>query len=142
MLSLRGADFNSSSLTGRLCYLFMCAERYLILRYPKRDRAPVAKRCWQWTNRYWNEGCDVYAPAVPEFLLEYGNYEDANRLAFDDMLSREDHAELTRLYDGITNGSAEDEINRVPRLPVDFANECECTNFNDADEPTLKIYDG
>lgn len=132
-------DFNSISLTGRLCYLFMCIERYLITLYPDRDWTPAAKRFWQWTNRHWNDGCDIYAPIVPEFLLEYDNYEDANRLAFDDMLSREDYAELIRLYDGITDGNPDDEINRVLRLPVDFANECEGTNFDEADKPTLEI---
>lgn len=134
-------DFRSISLTGRLCYLFMCIERYLITLYPERDWTAVAQRCWQWTNRYWNDGCDIYAPVVPEFLLEYDNYEETNQLAFDDMLSREDYAELTRLFDGITDGNSEDEINRVLRLPVDFANKCECTEFDYSNEPTLKIID-
>ncbi|MBD5112277.1 MAG: hypothetical protein HDT42_07070 [Ruminococcaceae bacterium] len=132
-------DFKSISLTGRLCYLFMCIERYLITCYPDRDWTPAAKRCWQWTNRYWNDGCDIYAPVVPEFLLEYDNYEDANRLAFDAMLSREDYAELTELYDGITDGESENEINCVLYLPVDFANACEGTNFDEADKPTIEI---
>lgn len=134
-------DFKSISLTGRLCYLFMCIERYLITLYPDRDWTPVAQRCWQWTNRYWNDGCDIYAPVVPEFLLEYDNYEEANELAFDDMLSREDYAELTRLFDGITDGNSANEINRVLYLPVDFANKCECTEFDYSNEPTLKIID-
>ncbi len=132
-------DFRSISLTGRLCYLFMCIERYLITLYPERDWTAVAQRCWQWTNRYWNDGCDIYAPVVPEFLLEYDNYEETNQLAFDDMLSREDYAELVQLFNGITDGNSEDEINRVLRLPVYFANVCEGANFPDADAPTLVI---
>lgn len=47
------------SLTGRLCYLFMCIERYLSICYPDRDWSLVAEKCWQWTNKYWNDGCDI-----------------------------------------------------------------------------------
>lgn len=35
------------SLTGRMCYLFMCVEKYLISLYHQKDWTPVAKRCWQ-----------------------------------------------------------------------------------------------
>lgn len=134
-------EFESISLTGRLCYLFMCIERYLITLYPERDWTPVAKRCWQWTNRYWNDGCDIYAQVIPEFLLEFDNYEETNNRAFDGMLSREDYTELVQLFNGITDGNSENEINRVLYLPVDFANKCECTEFDYSNEPTLKIID-
>lgn len=127
------------SLTGRLCYLFMCIEKYLVTCYPHKDWTPVAKRCWQWTNVYWNEGCDMYSQVVPEYLFEFDNYEDANRLAFDGELSEKDYLVLRKLFQGITSGSPEDEINQVLRLPIDFNNECEGTNFKAADEPTLAI---
>ena len=48
------------SLTGRFCYLFMCVETYLVTRFPERDWTPVAKRCWQWTEDYWDKGWDIY----------------------------------------------------------------------------------
>lgn len=134
-------DFKSISLTGRLCYLFMCIERYLISCYPERDWTPVAQRCWQWTNRYWNDGRDIYDQIVPEFLLEFDNYEETNNREFDGMLSYEDYITLTGLFNGITDGNPEDEINCVLWLPVDFNNECECTDFAYSNEPTLKIID-
>lgn len=129
----------SLSLTGRLCYLFMCIEKYLVTCYPDKDWTAVAKRCWQWTSIYWDEGCDIYAPVVPEFLLEFDNYSDTNTYAFDGKLSEKDYLELRQLYKDITNGSAEDEINQVLMLPINFNNECECTDFKDADDPTLMI---
>lgn len=68
-------ELKTLSLTGRLCYLFMCIEKYLTLCYPEREWGVVAKS----------------------------------------------------------------EINQVLMLPIEFNNVCECTNFDNADIPTLKI---
>lgn len=95
-------EFKTITLTGRLCYLFMCIEKYLV-------------------------------------LLEFDNYRDTNEWEFDGELLEEDYLELVSLYKGITDGSGDAEIDKVLMLPIDFNNECECTNFEDADEPTLTI---
>ena len=41
-------ELKNISLTGRLCYLFMCIEKFLVSCYPDRDWTPAAKKCWQW----------------------------------------------------------------------------------------------
>ena len=125
------SELKTLSLTGRLCYLFMCIEKYLTLCYPERDWSFVAKRCWQWTNVYWNEGCDIYSVVVPEYFFHMS--------AFDGELSQKEYLELTNLFSGLTTGNPEDEINQVLMLPIEFNNECECTDFENADIPTLKI---
>lgn len=127
------------SLTGRMCYLFMCIERYLSGCYPNKDWSPVAKRCWQWTNRYWNEGRDIYLPVVPEYLFEYDNYEKTNLLNFEGILSETDYLILKELFSDITKGNSNDEINQVLKLPIEFNDECECTDYCEADKPTLSI---
>ena len=127
------------SLTGRLCYLFMCIERYLTVCYPERNWEIVAKKCWQWTNVYWNEGCDRYSVVVPEYLFEFNDYEKNNTLVFDGMLSQDEYLELVNLFTGLTTGNANDEINQVLLLPIEFNNECECADFKDANTPTLMI---
>lgn len=127
-------------MTGRLCYLFMCIEQYLVTCYPDRDWTPVAKRCWQWTKGYWNEGWDNYAPVVPEFLFEYDGYEEVNRLSFDGMLSEEDYWELIHLFSGLEVNHAENELNQVLMLPIEFGNECECTDFEQASRSTMAIF--
>lgn len=132
-------ELKGLSMTGRLCYLFMCLEKYLITCYPERDWTPVAKRCWQWTNGTWDIGCDIYSPVVPEFLLEFDNYEEANRRAFDGNLSESDYLALVNLYDGLTTGNEDDEINQVLMLPIEFSSECEGSAFMNADEPTLVV---
>lgn len=86
-------ELKNLSLMGRLCYLFMCIEKYLTQCYPERDWSIVAKRCWQ----------------------------------------------LTNLFVGLTTGNSEDEINQVLKLPMEFNNACEDSEFYSADIPTLKI---
>lgn len=132
-------EFKKLSLTGRLCYLFLCLEKYLLACYPDRDWTPVAKRCWQWTNVSWDEGCDMYAPVVPAYLLEFDSYEETNLLSFDGKLSEHDYFALVNLFAGITTGSEDDEINQILMLPIEFNNACECSDFTDANEPTLII---
>lgn len=132
-------ELENLSLTGRLCYLFMCIEKYLTICYPQKEWIFVAKKMWQWTNVYWNEGCDIYSVVVPEYLFEFDTYEKTNMLAFEGKLSKKDYLELTNLFAGLTTGNSEDEINQVLMLPIEFNNECECTNFDTANNPTLKI---
>lgn len=132
-------ELKELSMTGRLCYLFMCIEKYLTTCYPKQDWTPVAKRCWQWTNDTWDIGCDIYSPVVPEFLLEFDNYEETNRRAFDGELSKSDYLALINLYNGLTTGNEDDEINQVLMLLMEFNNVCEGSAFMNADEPSLVI---
>lgn len=127
------------SLTGRLCYLFMCMEKYFLACYPERNWEIVAKKMWQWTSVYWNEGCDRYSVVVPEYLFEFSDYEKTNTLVFDGMLSKKEYLELINLFTGLTMGNSEDVINKVLILPIEFNNECECTDFEDANIPTLII---
>lgn len=134
-------ELETLSLTGRLCYLFMCIEKYLTTCYPHRDWTPVADRCWQWTNVYWNEGCDQYAPVVPEYLFEFDDYQTSNLLTFDGNITEKEYSILKNTYAGITDGNCNHEINQVLMIPIHFNNACECTNFYDADKPTLALLD-
>lgn len=87
----------------------MCIEKYLTICYPERNWEIVAKNIWQWTNVYWNEGCDRYSVVVPEYLFEFSDYEKTNTLVFDGMLSKGEYLELTNLFAGLTTGNSEDE---------------------------------
>ena len=132
-------ELRNISLTGRLCYLFMCIEKYLVSVYPDRDWTPVAKKCWQWTNVFWNEGCDEYDKIVPSYLLEFDNYKETNEREFDGMLSQKEYDTFVKLYAGISNGREESDIDRILMMPVEFNNVCECSDFCYADEPSLVI---
>lgn len=127
-------DFHTISLTGRLCYLFMCYEQYLTTRYPTKDWTLVAKKCWQWTSHYWNEGCDIFAQIIPEFLFEFDDYDQISK-QIDNNLSKKDYEQLKSLYKDVYI----EEINQLFMLGIDFNNACECTDFANADDITIDI---
>ena len=129
--------FKSISMTGRLCYLFMCIEKYLVSVYPERDWTIVAERLWQWTERYWNEAQEESDQVIPEYLMEFSTYEKTNKRCFDGELSRDLYNKLMELYNGITNGNSEDEINQVLFTTVEWGTVCEGAGFAEADSPTI-----
>ena len=103
------------SLTGRFCYLFMCVETYLVTRFPERDWTPVAKRCWQWTEDYWDKGWDIYSAVIPEFLFEFEGYEKTNTGNYNGTLSEKDYQELTALFAGLTTAMVQVWIMRFKK---------------------------
>ena len=127
------SNFENITMTGRLCYIFMCMERYLVTLYPDMDWTPVAKRMWQWTTHGWNESWDIYSEAVPEYIMQFDTYEETNKLAYDGTLKRCDYDEITLLFKNMTNGSGDDEFCRILRIPIDFGNACEGAGFRDAE---------
>lgn len=131
--------FRKLSLTGRLCYLFMCVEAYLVACFPERDWTPVAKRCWQWTKDYWDKGWEIYSAVIPEFLFEFESYEKTNTVNYNGALSEKDYQELTTLFTGLTTGSAEDEINQLLMLPIEFSNICEGASLSWASQETMDV---
>ena len=132
-------DIDKISMTGRLCYLFMCIEQYLVNMYPDRDWIPWALKSWQWTNKFWNEGEAIYETVVPEYLFEFDNYEETNDKEFDGNLSKEDYEIFLALYDGITDGKSGDELNYVLNLPVDFEAACEGSALSYAIKETTPV---
>ena len=128
------------SLTGRFCYLFMCVETYLVTRFPERDWTPVAKRCWQWTEDYWDKGWDIYSAVVPEFLFEFEGYEKTNAGNYNGTLSEKDYQELTTLFAGLTTGNAKDEINQLLMLPIEFCNTCDGASLDYAFQETISVF--
>ena len=118
-------QFRNITMTGRLIYIFMCIERYLVSMYPDRDWTQVASRMWNRTKEpeRWSEGTpgDLFREIVPERIMRfykhgYG-YEELNSMVFDKQLSLEDYTRLRGLYEGISKGDPKEEINQLVGLP-------------------------
>ncbi len=131
-------DFKNITMIGKICYLFMCMERYLLALYPDHDLRPVARKMWQWSSHWWDEAWDNYSTVVPEYLMEFGTYEETNERSFDGELSKSDYDEIIALYNGITNGKGENEFDQVMRLPIDFGNATEGTSVKDAEAEVVE----
>ena len=134
-------DFTNINMTGRLCYLFMCIERYLVGRWPDRDWTPVAECLWQWTNQTWDISQEVSDQIIPEYILLKDSYDATNKEYFDGELSKGLYDSLIALYAGITDGDSEDEFNQVLFLTVDWGSVCEGASFQGADAPTRNYID-
>ncbi len=115
--------FWNITLVGRLCWIFLCVERYLNELYPSYDWTPIAERMWQWTDCSWMEGSEVYSEAVPEFIMEYSTYEETKHNAYADFLKRADYDLLTSLFRNFTDGSGNDEFCRLLKIPFLFCME-------------------
>ncbi len=133
--------FKNISITGRLCYLFMCIEKYLISMYPDKDWTVVAERLWLWTETYWDEAQEESDQLIPEYLMEFDTYEETNKRCFDGKLSKDLYDKLMSLYDGITDGNTDDEINQVLFTTAEWGTVCEGASFSSADAPTLNYLD-
>ena len=113
------------TMTGRLIYILMCIERYLLVVHPNRDWTPVARRMWSLPKEEgnWSEGTpgNLYREIVPERIMrfyKYGyGYDELNSMVFDKKLSKEDYTELRALYEGISKGDPKEEINQIVGIP-------------------------
>ena len=132
-------EFRNITLTGEICYLFMCIERYLIDRFPECDWTTVSKRMWQWSTNWWDKAWDIYSQVVPEFILEFDTYEKTNECGYDGALNEEDYIEITSLLLKATGGKRNDELYRVLYLPAEFGNECEGTGAEAAKQSVVSI---
>ena len=134
--------FYHITITGRLCYIFMCIERYLITLYPDRDWTIVAEKMWQWTaHSPWDESCDIYSEVVPEYIFEFDGYEETNRCEYEGKLKREDYEETTSLFRGITNSDDKDEICQVLVIPCRFSHFAECSSLPSIEKYTAELID-
>ena len=131
--------FDNISLLGRLCYLFMCIEKYLVNKYPDRDWTVVADRLWNWTEEYWDDAQDKSDQIIPEYIFEFNSYEKVNRKCFDGEMSEDLYNQLMKLYNGITKGNSEDEINKVLFTTVEWGSYCEGAGFREANGPTINL---
>lgn len=104
-------------MTGRLCRLFLCAERCLLTLYPTRDWSPVAERMWQWTAHSWDVSQERCWEAVPEYILEYPSFEETCREGYGGELTEEACQSVTACFRGLTDGDPADELRRVLKLP-------------------------
>lgn len=107
-------NFENVSIVGRVAYGIMCAEAYLIQKYPSKDWSIVFKDFWNITSlELWDEWMEEIIEIIPEYLFEFDSYI----LSDFDYLTEEKYNELKQLYDG-TNGN----VNTILNMLYDLAN--------------------
>ena len=126
--------FDKVSMNGRMAYVIMCVEAYLISVYPERNWALLANAMWKATNNNWGDWTDMYSGFLPEVLFQYDTYDQ------DDLSSsytEQEYTVLKALYSGITEGKEDDpsdELNYMLTKPFEMAMVYEGTGIGDGSE--------
>jgi len=97
------------SMNGRMAYAIMCIEKYLVNKYPNKDWTKLSQLMWEATSSYWDTWDNKYIEIIPEYLFEFSNYEDSDF----ESLTKEDYDYYVSLFEGISDGSEDDELNVV-----------------------------
>lgn len=66
----------SVSVAGRIAFIIMCIEKYLVTQYPEKDWTPLAEEMWKFNDSYWDEWLDSFVDLFPEYINEYNEFED------------------------------------------------------------------
>lgn len=128
------------SMNGRMAYVIMCVELYLVKKYPDRDWTIISKLLWKATSMNWADWTDLYSSVIPDVFLQYEQYSATD---MGNSISEKEFYVLKKTYEGITNGredDPEDELNVILNKPFDIAMIYEGTIIGDGKE-SFKIID-
>jgi len=125
--------FKEISMNGRMAYLIMCVEAFLVNKYPNRNWTLIAEAMWNATSNNWGDWPDYYSAFIPSVLFEYDKYNTELASSF----SEEDYLNILALYDGITDGLEDDlsdEVSFMINLPYEMAMIYEGTTIGDGED--------
>lgn len=107
-------EFDTISLVGRIAYGIMCAEEYLLHKYPNKNWEMVFEVFWEITSlELWEDWIDEAIEIIPEYLFEFKDYASSKF----DCLTEEKYEALKKLYEG-TN----DDVSKILKMVYQLAN--------------------
>lgn len=151
--------FDNVTVCGKLCYVFMCMERYLLALYPDRDWSFVARKMWNCVS-FWYGKRDVeddcwvwgrYMDIIPDNLFEtrrkwahyshelreeyYGEMTDDDYRSIREygdiaLIGYENFCKTLDLFEDITEGNRDEELVQMFYIPVDMWEKCETSDYN------------
>ena len=124
------------SLMGRLAYILMCIEAYLVHVYPDRDWRLLARAMWLSGPLDVSDWMYVYGYLTPECVLHDGEYTQDVQEYF----TREEFDQIVQLYQGISRGNRsdpDDELCKVLSIPDDLSYRYDCI-LSDGDPEHLR----
>ena len=102
--------FDNVTVCGKLCYVFMCMERYLLALYPDRDWSFVARKMWNCVS-FWYGKRDVeddcwawgrYMDIIPDNLFEtrreWAHYSHELREEFYGEMTDDDYRSIRECF--------------------------------------------
>ena len=125
-------------MNGRMAYVIMCVEAFLVSKYPNKDWTFLSKQMWRATSMNWGDWSEEYSTFIPDVFLEFDRYDIEELGSY---LNEKEFRDLKELYSGITEGHDDDpsdEVNYMLNKPYEMAMVYEGTVIGDGHE-SLKI---
>ena len=66
----------SVSVAGRIAFILMCIEKYIVTQYPEKDWTPLAEEMWKFNDSYWDEWLYSFIDLFPECIDENDSFEE------------------------------------------------------------------
>ncbi len=57
------------SIRGRMAFIIMCIENYLIKQCPYKDWSPLSEQMWKVTDSYWDKWLQDFIEIIPESVM-------------------------------------------------------------------------
>lgn len=105
---MQTADFSNISMNGRMAYLILCIEKYLITKYPMKDWNKLSSLMWNVTSDYWDEWDFKYIEVIPEYLFAFESFEDSDF----ECISKEEYSYFSELLKDLP-----EEVNQLLLAP-------------------------
>ena len=130
---------NNVSMNGRMAYVIMCVEAFLVDKYPEKDWTLISKMMWQATSSNWGDWSDMFSCIIPDVIFQYEEYSPED---YEGILSEEEFQNVKNLFSGITEGIENDpgdEVNYMLNKPFEMAMVYEGTVIGDGKESLMII---
>lgn len=132
--------FDSVSMNGRMAYVIMCVESFLVSKYPDKNWTIVSEQMWKATSENWGDWPEEYSSIIPDVFLQYEYFDEED---LGDSITETEFVMLKKLYDGVTEGlenDPSDEVNYMLNKPYEMAMVYEGTVIGDGKE-SIRIID-
>lgn len=126
--------FDAISMNGRMAYIIMCVETFLITNYPNKNWKFVLEKMWKATSTNWDDFSQDYSSIIPDVLFQYDDYDKEE---FQSSLSEQEFMMMKEFYDGMTQGMEDDPndiVNIMLNKPFEFCMVYEGTSIGDGQE--------
>lgn len=130
--------FDAVSFLGRLAYIIMCVEQFLVALYPDRDWTVLSEKLWLCTRLDLVEWTSMFAGVLPDVLMHADYDQEYSEIA----ITKEEYLTLRLLYSGITEGREDDPADPVSymiAIPYELASWYDGTSFGRGEKSYLFI---
>lgn len=122
-------DFENISVVGRIAYGIMCAEEYLIQKYPDKNWTIIFQDFWKITNlELWDNWMDEIIEIIPEYLFEFDDYHSSEF----EFLTEAKYNELKKVFDNTNN-----DVNIILKMVYELANSHAYSSINKNGQESL-----